>query len=66
MEQIMREGAGHGKTVYRDQSGQKVDLKDKLLSEKDRLRMANEQQLKLWKGGAKQQEEAQELKRAIE
>jgi hypothetical protein len=41
-------------------------LKDKLLSEKDRLRMANEQQLKLWKGGAKQQEEAQELKRAIE
>lgn len=61
----MKEGAGHGKTIYRDQSGQIVDLKDKLLSEKDRLRLANEQQLKLWKGGAKQVEEAKDLKKAI-
>ena len=31
----------------------KVDVKDKMLSEKDRLRIANENQLKYWKGGAK-------------
>ena len=44
MEQIMKEG--NGKTVYRNSSGAVVDIKDKLLTEKDRLRLANEQQLK--------------------
>jgi hypothetical protein len=44
MEQIMKEG--NGKTVYRNSLGAVVDIKDKLLTEKDRLRLANEQQLK--------------------
>ena len=50
----MREGVQTAKTVYRDATGAKVDLKTKMMSEKDRLKEANEQQLKQWKGGAKQ------------
>lgn len=44
MQNIIKEG--EGKTVYRNSSGAVVDMKDKLLTEKDRLRLANEQQLK--------------------
>lgn len=36
------------------------------MSEKDRLRQANEQQLKQWKGGARQLADAQDRKKAIE
>ena len=53
MDQIIKEGGSNNKTVYRDASGAVVDLKDKLLSEKDKLRIANEKLLKQWKGGAK-------------
>jgi hypothetical protein len=42
MEQIMRDGAQSAKTIYRDTTGAKVDLKTKMLSEKDRLKEANE------------------------
>ncbi len=53
MEQIKRDGGAQSKTVYRDKSGAIVDMKEKMLTEKDKLRMANEAQLKQWKGGAK-------------
>ena len=43
MEQIIRDGGNAGQTVYRDASGVKVDLKTKIMTEKDRLRQANEQ-----------------------
>lgn len=39
----MREGVQTAKTVYRDATGAKVDLKTKMMSEKDRLKEANEQ-----------------------
>jgi len=42
MEQIKLNGNGLDKTVYRDQTGAKVDIKDKMLSEKDKIRQANE------------------------
>ena len=41
MEQIMREGGAQAKTVYRNKEGAIVDMK--ALSEKDRLRIDNEQ-----------------------
>lgn len=62
----MRDGAGQSKTVYRDKSGAIVDLKVGMLSEKDRLRQANEAQLKMWKGGAKQVADKDDYKRALE
>ncbi len=42
----MRDGAQSAKTVYRDATGVKVDLKAKMMTEKDRLKEANELQLK--------------------
>ena len=66
MEQIIRDGGLGGKTVYRDASGVKVDLKTKMMSEKDRLKQANEQQLKMWKGGAKQVADKADLNKAME
>ncbi|CDW81125.1 UNKNOWN [Stylonychia lemnae] len=65
-EQIGKEGFKQNQTIYRNKEGIKVDMKDKMLSEKDRLRIANENQLKQWKGGAKQMQEKVELKKQIE
>lgn len=38
----MRDGGAQSKTVHRDKSGAIVDIKAGMLSEKDRLRQANE------------------------
>jgi len=62
----MRDGGAQSKTVHRDKSGAIVDLKAGMLSEKDRLRQANEAQLKMWKGGSKQVADKEEYKRALE
>lgn len=66
MDQIQKDGMNHQKTIYRNKEGQIVDMKEKLLTEKDRLKLANEAQLKQWKGGAKQMQEKQDMRKAIE
>lgn len=62
----MKDGNAQGKTVHRDKSGAIVDIQNKMISEKDRLRIANENQLKLWKGGAKQLADKADYRKAVE
>ena len=52
--------------MHRDKSGAIVDIQNKMISEKDRLRIANENQLKLWKGGAKQLADKADYRKAVE
>lgn len=49
----MKSGNVQPETVYRSKDGKKIDASDLLISDKDRLKIANEQLLRQWKGGAK-------------
>lgn len=67
--QILKQGGVQqiqGKTVYRNKDGVIVDKSELELTEKDKLRMANEQILKQFKGGVKQKELAQQRKQELE
>lgn len=61
----MKAGGVQQETIYRSKDGRKIDESERLLSEKDRLKIANEKLLAQWKGGAKQAYEVEERKQAM-
>ncbi|TNV82107.1 hypothetical protein FGO68_gene12811 [Halteria grandinella] len=64
MEQIKKNGNTQNQTVYRNAQGFKVDINQ--MSEKDRLKAANEAQLKQWGQGAKQAADKMQLMNQLE
>ncbi|TNV73155.1 hypothetical protein FGO68_gene6669 [Halteria grandinella] len=64
MEQIKKNGNTQNPTVYRNAQGFKVDINQ--MSEKDRLKAANEAQLKQWVQGSKQTADKMQLMNQLE